>query len=52
MLRCRREVGDEARVLATGGDAPLIVPYCEEVDEMVEDLTLRGILLAYQKVSG
>ncbi|MCL6624518.1 MAG: type III pantothenate kinase [Fimbriimonadales bacterium] len=34
------------RVLATGGLAPLIAPFCEEVDDVVPLLTLEGLRIA------
>jgi len=37
------------QVVATGGDLPLLAPYCDFVDTPVKDLTLRGIGLAYTK---
>ena len=39
-----RELGNDARVVATGGDAPLIANGLPEVDEIIPDLTLEGIL--------
>ncbi len=35
------------RVVATGGDAALAAPAIESIDEVVEDLTLEGLRLAY-----
>lgn len=41
----RRELPGPPRVLATGGDAPLIARSLPEVDDIVPDLTLLGIRL-------
>ena len=35
------------QLVATGGDAELMMPLCDFVDTWVTDLTLRGIGLAY-----
>jgi len=37
------------QVIATGGDAALMAPYCDFLDNVVSDLTLRGAGLAYTK---
>jgi type III pantothenate kinase len=37
------------QAIATGGDAALLAPYCDFLDNIVSDLTLRGIALAYEK---
>ncbi len=37
------------QVVATGGDAAFFAPYCDFLDNVVSDLTLRGIALAYDK---
>jgi len=46
--RIQRELGDEADVIATGGLAESIVPYCERVDEVDDLLTLTGLRLLYE----
>ncbi len=50
--RIREELGVEATVVATGGLAPLIVPYCRDVDEHDEWLTLEGLLLVFERNVG
>ena len=35
-------------VVATGGLAPLVQPYCKEVDRLEPDLTLVGLRMAYE----
>ncbi|HEV2773441.1 MAG TPA: type III pantothenate kinase [Thermoleophilaceae bacterium] len=47
--RMREELGVEARAIATGGLASSIVPFCEEVDEVDDELTLRGLRLIYER---
>ena len=37
------------QVVATGGDMTFIAPYCDFLDTLVQDLTLRGIGIAYTK---
>ncbi|MCH7595575.1 MAG: type III pantothenate kinase [Planctomycetes bacterium] len=38
-----------SHVVATGGDAELLLPYCDFVDTAVHDLALRGVGVAYSK---
>ena len=51
VTRCMEELGEEAEVLATGGLASHIVPYTTVIDEIDEDLTLRGLKLLYERNS-
>ncbi len=37
------------QVVATGGDSLLLAPQCDFLDTIVQDLTLRGVGLAYSK---
>ncbi len=37
------------QVVATGGDAAFLAPHCDFIDNVVADLTLRGVALAYDK---
>ena len=47
--RSREEMGAEnARVVATGGPAGAVVPYCEEIQEFDPDLTLKGLRILYE----
>jgi type III pantothenate kinase len=43
------ELGDSPRVIATGGLAPAIVPYCDTIDEVDDLLTLTGLRLIYDR---
>jgi type III pantothenate kinase len=47
--RVREELGEEAPAIATGGLAPAIVPHCEQVDEIDDLLTLRGLKLIWDR---
>jgi len=50
--RIRAEIGAEAPVLATGGVAPLVASACETVSEVVDDLTLHGIRILWERSGG
>lgn len=50
--RVRRELGDEASFIATGGHAAAIVPYCEMVHEVDDLLTLTGLRLIWEMNAG
>lgn len=47
--RLREELGEEAMAIATGGLADPIVPFCEEIDETDDLLTLRGLRLIWER---
>jgi type III pantothenate kinase len=47
--RSREELGEDGvRVVATGGPAGVIVPYCREIQHFDPDLTLKGLLALYE----
>jgi type III pantothenate kinase len=48
----RQELGEHATVVATGGLAELIVPYCQSVDHLNSWLTLYGLKLVYLHSTG
>jgi type III pantothenate kinase len=47
--RIREELGEEATAIATGGFAEVIVPFCEQVDEVDDRLTLQGLKLLWER---
>ncbi len=49
VARLREALGDEAITFATGGLAAPIVPFCEEIDELDELLTLTGLRLVWER---
>jgi type III pantothenate kinase len=47
--RSREELGEDGvRVVATGGPASVVVPFCREIQEFDPDLTLKGLLALYE----
>ena len=47
--RLREELGEQATAIATGGYAAAITPFCDQVDEVDDLLTLRGLKLIWEK---
>ncbi len=47
--RLREELGDEATAIATGGFAGVIVPHCEQIDEVDDLLTLQGLRIIWER---
>lgn len=50
--RIRRELGSEAFVVATGGDAPIVIPLTETVTVVEPHLTLIGLRLIHELNAG
>jgi type III pantothenate kinase len=50
--RLREELGEEATAIATGGFASAIVPFCDQVDEVDDLLTLTGLKLVFERNGG
>jgi type III pantothenate kinase len=49
IARLREQLGAETRTLATGGLAPLVVPYCDAIDGVDDQLTLTGLRLIWER---
>jgi type III pantothenate kinase len=47
--RLREELGEEATAIATGGFASVIVPHCEQIDEVDDLLTLQGLKIIWER---
>jgi type III pantothenate kinase len=47
--RIREELGVEATTIATGGLAGTIAPFCEQIDEVDDLLTLSGLRLVWER---
>ena len=45
----KREIGDDGKVIATGGFAPLIADKCRSIDVIERELTLKGLNLLYRR---
>lgn len=52
VTRLRAELKEDARVIATGGLAPLIAPMSQTIAEVSDDLTLIGLRLLYERNVG
>lgn len=50
--RVEEELGQSATVIATGGLAKKIVPYCKRPVILDEDLLLKGLMVIYEKNQG
>jgi type III pantothenate kinase len=50
--RLRTELGEDMQVIATGGQAHVIVPSCSEVREIDDLLTLTGLRLIHERNGG
>ena len=49
IARIEEELGEKTTVIATGGLAKKIVPFCKRDIILDEDLLLKGLLVIYEK---
>ena len=47
--RLREELGDGTAAIATGGLAGAIVPYCDSIDDIDQELTLTGLRIIHER---
>jgi type III pantothenate kinase len=47
--RVRDELGDSARIIATGGLAPMVIHHCKHIERVEPDLTLHGLRLLFAR---
>lgn len=47
--RVSKELGGDARVVATGGLAPVVIEHCHRVDMIEPNLTLTGLRLIFER---
>jgi type III pantothenate kinase len=50
--RLREEMGDEITAIATGGLAAAIAPFCDQIDEVDDLLTLTGLRIVWERNRG
>ncbi len=50
--RLREEIGDDLVAIATGGLASSIAPFCDQIDETDDLLTLTGLRLVWERNRG
>jgi type III pantothenate kinase len=48
-IRIKNKIGKNAKVIATGGNIPLIARYCKRIDKIDRDLTLKGLNFIYNR---
>ncbi len=52
VVRIKNKIGKEAKIIGTGGNIGLIGKYCQQLDKIDRDLTLKGLSLIYRNFLG
>jgi len=52
LSRLCEEFPVKPKIVATGGHVRLIAPLCKDIDEVLPDLTLEGIAVSYNRLTG
>ena len=50
--RLKAQLGEDTKVVATGGMAKLMIGYAGTLDQLDEDLTIKGLQLVYERKAG
>lgn len=50
--RIKKKIGDSAKVIGTGGNINLMAQYCQSLDKIDPDLTLKGLNLIFRHYEG
>jgi type III pantothenate kinase len=49
LRRLRAELGDAVKTIGTGGLASTIAPFCDQLDEVDDRLTLNGLRILWER---
>jgi type III pantothenate kinase len=49
VTRLREQLGADTQALATGGFADLVVPFCDQIDVVDDELTLTGLRIIWER---
>ncbi len=50
VIRIKKKIGKNAKVIGTGGNIDLIGKYCRKIEKIDKDLTLKGLNLIYRNL--
>jgi type III pantothenate kinase len=48
VIRIKKKIGKNAKVIGTGGNIDLIGKYCRQIDKIDRDLTFKGLNFIYK----